>query len=97
MADSVAGGGRHPHAGQDLGVTVEQLESGTREIEPVGQSARLSTSPFKFGTLYVERGVLEDRILTAVIEVQVSVDHQGDVAWHQIVVAQSLGRAPIDH
>src|SRR5262249_33615724 len=47
--------------------------------------------------LDVERRVLEHRVLAAVVEVQVRVDHELDVARHQVVLGQRLGGRPVDH
>jgi len=74
VAHGVPGSRDHRQAGQDLGVPVEQLEPRVHEAEPVVQFARLTLRAVEFRALDVAGGMLEDRILAAVVEMQVSVD-----------------------
>jgi peptide/nickel transport system permease protein len=97
VADRVARGRDHRQAGQDLGVAVKQLEPRAREVEPAGQVGRLAAGALEFGPLDTKRGVPEHRILAAVVEVQVGVDHQGDVGGGHVQLGQGVGHRDVDH
>ena len=90
-------GGDDLEAGQHLGVSVEQFESCAREVDPVAQLRRLTLGPAELSALDEERGVGEDGVLAAVVEVQMSVDHQVDVCRAHVELGQRVGHRPVDH
>ena len=97
VAHGVPGRRDHRQAGQHLGVPVEQLEPRVHEVEPVVELRRLALGPAQFGALDVAGGVLEHGVLAAVVEVQVSVDHQADVARGHVQVGERVRDRAVDH
>src|SRR5579864_5160034 len=63
MADRVTGRRDNSDARGDLGVTVEQLESRTREIEPFRSRSFLAPRPLELRTLNVKGRLLEHGVL----------------------------------
>src|SRR5713101_5438268 len=59
----------------NLRIAVHQLEPRAGEVEPLRGHGLLAARPFQLGSLNVERRVLEDRVLAAMIEMQMRVDH----------------------
>lgn len=97
MADGVARGRHHPYATGDLRISVEQLEPRAGEVEPLGGELLLFSGTSQLRSLDVERGVLEDRVLAAMVEMQVAVDHNLHISRAQIVVCKGVGSVPVDH
>src|SRR5260370_23930901 len=84
MADRVPGGGHDPYPFGDLGITVHQLESRACEIEPFRGQLFLAACPFQLCPLHVERRVLEDGVLPAVIEMEVCIDHDAHIGGTRV-------------
>jgi hypothetical protein len=87
----------HGQARQDLRVAVEELEPRVHEVEPVRELRRFASGPVELGALRVEGGVFSDRVLRAVVKVQVRVDDQADVARRQFVVIERAGDRSVYH
>ena len=93
----MAGRSDDPEARQYLSVAVEQFELGVHEIEPLGKLGRFAPGPVQFRALDVEGCVLEYRVLPAVVEMQVRVNDQADVAGREVKFVQGVGNRPIDN
>ena len=91
VANRVPRRGHHAHAVRDLRVAVEQLEARPGEVEPLRRGVILFAGARELRTLDVERRVLEDGVLPAVIEVKVTVDHDPHVGRTEVVLGQHIG------
>ena len=87
----------HADALGDLSVTIQQLEPRPGKVEPLGGHGFLLARAVQLRALDVERRVLEDRVLAAVVEMEVAVDHDLDVGWAQVVLGQCIGGVAIHH
>jgi hypothetical protein len=97
VAGGVPGGRDHRQAGHDVGVPVEQLEPRAGEAEPVVQVRRLAPGAVELRALHVERGMREDRVLAAVVEMQMRVDHQIDIARGHVQPGERVRDRAVDH
>ena len=86
----VPGRGDHLQAGQHLRVPVDQLEPRVGEVEPVVELRRLAPHPAQLGALHVKGRMPEHRVLAAVVEVQVGVDHQPDIGGAHVVLGERV-------
>src|SRR5450759_5331069 len=66
MAGGVPGGRDYANALGHLGVPVDQLEAGAREIEPFSGERFLAARSLQLPPLDVERRVFEHRVLSAI-------------------------------
>ena len=92
----MAGSGDHAHALGYLGVAVQKLEARPREVEPLRGYRLLLSRARQLRALDVERGVFEDRVLTAVVEVEVAVDHDLHVRRAEVVLGERIGGVTVD-
>ena len=78
-------------------VAVEELEPHPGCLDPLGDLVALSEDPFVLRALDHQRRVRECRVLPAVIEVQMRVDHDGYIGRCEPVVGERIGDRAIDH
>src|SRR5436190_8297893 len=95
VADGMTRCRHHAYAVGDLSIAVEELETRAREVEPLDRAA-IVPRPLHLRALDVERSVLENSVLPAVVEMEVAVDHDLHVGGAQVVLGECVRGMAVD-